>query len=70
MAKQRVSVIKESKTGRNEGFRDNATGKEMTRGEFADRIQRGEYSDYHVRTVDGKRIPASNPDGSKKNNLG
>ncbi len=70
MAKQRVSVIRESGSGRNEGFRDNLTGESMTRGQFADRIERGDYPDFHVRRVDGKRTPASNPDGDKKGNLG
>lgn len=67
--KKRISVTKESDSGRNERFRDNATGEEMTRGQFADRIERGDYPDFHVRNVDGKRTPASNPDGNKKNNL-
>ena len=68
--KGRVSVTQESSTGRNTQFRDNRTGRSMTRGEFADRIERGEYPGYHVREVDGKRTPASNPDGKEGNNLG
>ena len=70
MAKQRVSVTRESSTGRNEGFRDNRTGKEMTRPEFVRAIEAGKYPDYHVRAVEGKPTPASNPDGKKNNNLG
>jgi hypothetical protein len=70
MAKRRVSVTRESESGRNEGFRDNRTGKEMTRPQFVKLIEGGKYPDYHVRTVEGKPTPASNPDGNKKNNLG
>ena len=33
-------------------------------------IEQGAYPDYHVRKVEGKRTPASNPDTGKKNNLG
>ncbi|MEQ8724456.1 MAG: hypothetical protein RID81_24445 [Sandaracinaceae bacterium] len=69
MAKKPVTVTRESDSGRNERFRDPNTGKEMTRGEFANRIERGEFPDYHIRNVGGKRTPASNPDGNKKNNL-
>lgn len=42
----------------------------MGRGEFADRIESGQYPDYHVRNIGGKRTPVSNPDGSEGNNLG
>ena len=37
---------------------------------FVERIRRGEYSDYHVRIVEGVPTPASNPDKSEGNNLG
>lgn len=70
MAQRRVSVTKESNTGRNTGFRDNQTGRTMSRGEFADRIERGQYPEYHVRKTGGQRTPAANPDGKKGNNLG
>lgn len=69
-SKPRVSVVKETTTGRNEKFRDNATGDVMTRTQFADHIEQGRYPEYHVRNVNGKRTPASNPDGKTKNNLG
>jgi hypothetical protein len=42
----------------------------MTRSEFVERIEQGEYDRYHVRRVHGRKIPASNPDGSEINNLG
>lgn len=67
--KPRVSVTRETSTGRNTGFKDNRTGEQMSRGEFCDRIEGGKYPGYHVREVGGLRTPASNPDGSKKNNL-
>jgi hypothetical protein len=67
---KRVSVTRESKTGRNEQFRDNSTGRNMSRGAFADKIDDGLYPSYHVRIVGGKRTPTSNPDGSEGNNLG
>lgn len=65
----RIEVIKENKSGLNQSFRDNQTGKVMTRGEFADAIQKGLYDDYHVMKQNNKRIPRSNPDRSKNNNL-
>ena len=70
MANKRISVTKETSTGRNTEFRDNHTGRPMSRGEFADRIDSGEYRNYHVRVIDGKRTPVSNPDGKGSNNLG
>lgn len=70
MAKEpRVSVTKESKTGRNEKFQDNKTGESMTRSQFAKKIDQGNYPDYHTRKVHGKKTPVSNPDKTKKNNL-
>lgn len=71
MAKGRVTVIDESNSGMNRRFRDNWTGAEMTRGQFADEIQRGNYGDYNVQKLpDGRRIPRSNPNGSQVDNLG
>lgn len=66
----KVKVIKESDTGLNQKFVDTKTGKEMTRGKFVEEIKKGNYDDYHVRKVNGKNIPASNPDSKKQNNLG
>ena len=67
--KPRVRVIKESETGLNEQFLDVKTNRVMSRREFADAIERGEYPDYHVMRMNNKRIPRSNPDKSKNNNL-
>ena len=69
MAK-RVTVISETDSGRNERFRDNATGHTMSRTEFVARIEDGRYDNYHVRVVNGVKTPVSNPDRSENNNLG
>lgn len=69
MAK-RISVTKETETGRNERFRDNKTNKEMSRTELVSEIKKGNYENYHVRNIGGKDTPVSNPDKSENNNLG
>ena len=69
MAK-RVTVTRESSTGRNESFRDNYTGANMTRSQFVKQIQQGNYEHYHVRNINGVATPVSNPDNSSRNNLG
>lgn len=70
MAYKRVSVTRESSTGRNEGFHDNRTGANMTRSGFVKAIENGSYTHYHVRDINGIKTPVSNPDKSQKNNLG
>lgn len=37
---------------------------------FVFRIQADQYDNYHVRRVQGRPTPVSNPDGKKGNNLG
>ena len=69
MAK-RVIVTRESSSGRNLNFSDSRTGKSMTRAQFVREIRSGNYDDYYVRTINGIATPASNPDGSSRNNLG
>jgi hypothetical protein len=69
MAK-RVSVTNESDSGRNQQFRDNVSGRSMTRAEFVRQIQGGTYDNYHIRIVNGVPTPVSNPDRSDRNNLG
>ena len=69
MARKRVSVTAESKSGLNQKFHDNYTNKDMTRAQFVREIEDGKYSQYHVRNVNSKKVPASNPDSSKNNNL-
>lgn len=68
--KKIISVLNESEKGRNERFRDNASGKEMTRSQFVKAIERGSYEDYHIRVINNIKTPVSNPDKSKNNNLG
>jgi len=69
MANKKITVIRETPTGLNTHFDVPSQGV-VTRGRLADQIERGQHPDYHVRRVDGRRIIASNPDSSDKNNLG
>lgn len=69
MAK-RVSVTRESSTGRNLGFHDNYTGANMNRRQFVSQIENGNYPNHHVRVINGVKTPVSNPDRSTRNNLG
>ena len=70
MGRQRVSVTKESNTGRNERFHDNYKGTDMTRSQFVREINNGNYENYHVRNINGVQTPVSNPDSTRNNNLG
>lgn len=70
MARKRISVKNESKTGRNTSFKDNYSGKTMTRSQFVSQIKQGKYDNYHVRNINGVATPVSNPDSSSNNNLG
>lgn len=67
---KRLSVIKESKTGRNEVFWDAKLGIAITRGKLVKKIRTGNYPGYHVMKSNGVDTPRSNPDKSKDNNLG
>lgn len=66
----RIKVGKQSSTGRNLTFHDNQTGRNMNRNQFVKSIEKGNYTNYHVRTINGVPTPCSNPDKSKNNNLG
>jgi hypothetical protein len=66
---KRVRVTQETETGRNQRFHDPDKDKYMSRTEFVERIQGGQYPDYHVRKVHGLNTPVSNPDRSEGNNL-
>lgn len=68
MAKN-VRVTRETSSGLNTKFTKPGVGS-MTRGEFVKRINAGKEPDYHVRKINGRNVPASNPDPSKGNNLG
>ena len=69
MAK-RVTVTRESSSGRNQRFRDNYSDRGMSRSEFVKKIRSGDYGNYHVRKINGLSTPVSNPDGKEANNLG
>ena len=51
MARKRVTVTKESNTGRNQKFHDNYTGADMSRPDFVKQIENGNYSNYHVKNT-------------------
>lgn len=67
---KRVSVTRESNTGRNERFHDNYKNTDMTRSQFVREIRNGNYDNFHVRMINGVATPVSNPDKSINNNLG
>jgi len=69
MVRKRVTVTKESKTGQNQQFHDNRTGADMTRPQFVQKIEQGNYPNYHVRKINGVKTPVSNPDETDGNNL-
>ncbi|PCJ47669.1 MAG: hypothetical protein COA74_11070 [Gammaproteobacteria bacterium] len=69
MGRKRITVTKESGTGRNQKFHDNHTGSDMTRTQFVNKIEKGDYLNYHVREVNGIKTPVSNPDATRNNNL-
>ncbi len=66
---KRVTVSKESGSGRNLNFHDNYTNKNMTRSDFVKEIEKGNYSNYHVRKINNIKTPVSNPDSTTNNNL-
>ncbi len=66
---KRITVTRETDTGRNTHFRDNSTGNNMTRNQFVTKIRNGLYDDYYVRDINGVPTPCSKPDSSKANNL-
>jgi hypothetical protein len=69
MSRKRISVTKESDSGRNQKFHDNFKGHDMTRAQFVRQIEQGSYTNYHVREINGVKTPVSNPDSSTNNNL-
>jgi hypothetical protein len=69
MNRKNIRVTNESDSGRNNQFFDPNSNRTMSRTQFADRIESGEYGGYHVRKVNGLRTPVSNPDHSERNNL-
>tara|TARA_R110002060_G_scaffold35268_1_gene46128 strand:+ start:1620 stop:1832 length:213 start_codon:yes stop_codon:yes gene_type:complete len=69
MGRKRVSTTKESETGRNQQFKDNFTGEEMSKSQFVKKIEAGEYKNYHVRKINGVKTSVSNQDPNADNNL-
>jgi uncharacterized protein DUF3892 len=69
IARKKISVTKESDTGRNTRFKDNYNGKSMTTKQFVNQIKSGNYENYHIRKINGVETPVSNPDKTKDNNL-
>ena len=67
--KNRIMVIKQTKTGRNVLFYDRVRQTKMTREVFVNLIAQGGYPGYHVRMIDGIPTPVSNPDFTVYNNL-
>ena len=67
---KRLSVIKESPTGRNLVFRDNITHRIEIGQLFVEKILNGGYGKYHIRMINGIPTVVSNPDRSLANNLG
>ena len=51
MGRQRVSVTRESNTGRNQRFHDNYRSTDMTRGQFVKEINNGNYENYHEKIL-------------------
>ncbi|KHM52401.1 hypothetical protein NZ47_05065 [Anaerovibrio lipolyticus] len=66
---KRLTVTKESNTGRNIEFRDNMTGEIISDKEAIKRTENGMYTDYMVQIRYGKKTLVSKPDGDKNNNL-
>ncbi len=66
---KRVTVTREDDNGRNQGFHDNVTNRNMNREQFVKSIERGNYDGYHVRVINNIPTPCSNPDRSTNNNL-
>ncbi|WP_062515833.1 hypothetical protein [Halobacillus sp. KGW1] len=65
--RKNVKVTQENDSGLNQKFQ--VGNRELTRGQFADEIEQGKHPGYHNAKMNGKRIPRSNPDRKKKNNL-
>lgn len=70
MTKRRITVTRERASGLNTHFNVPGQG-EVTRGELARQIRRGDHPDYHVlKDPEGRLIPRSNPNGRESDNLG
>lgn len=71
MAKPRLTVVQESKTGKNEKFKDNTTGKVITSSQAIKLVKQGEYKDYAVsKDKNGCEYIRRKADGNENTNLG
>lgn len=71
MTKQpKIKVTKEGPTGLNTRFKVQGTPGIEPRTKLIKDVKQGKHPDYHVRNNGRVEYIASNPDGSKKNNLG
>jgi hypothetical protein len=74
MAKAKLIVTKETKTGRNIEFQDTRNNRKMTDKNLISRLKTGKSSyneDYCVKhDKKGNEYVSSKPDGNEKNNLG
>ena len=69
MAKN-IKVTKESESGLNQKFHVTSQG-EVNRGDLNLQITQGKHPYYHImHHQSGAKVPRSNPDKSKRNNLG
>lgn len=67
---KRLSVVKESPTGRNLVFRDNRAHRIEIGRLVVEKILNGGYGKYHIRMIRGVPTVVSDPDHSVANNLG
>ncbi|GEO64444.1 MULTISPECIES: hypothetical protein [Companilactobacillus] len=66
----RIKVTSESDSGRNNSFHDNYKGTDMSRQQFVNEINKGNYPNYSVKKIHNIPTPVSKPDSSINNNLG
>ena len=67
--KPTIKVTKESTTGLNTRFKVSGKAKEVPRTTMVKEVKQGMHPGYHVRDNGRVKFIASNPDGSKGNNL-
>ncbi|WP_299736286.1 DUF3892 domain-containing protein [uncultured Roseobacter sp.] len=66
----KIEVTKESSTGLNTRFKVRGKSAEVPRTKLVNEVKQGKHPEYHVRSNGRVEYVASNPDGSKRNNLG
>jgi hypothetical protein len=64
-----IRAITQTPTGRNTKFKNIKTRKTITLEKFIREIQKGNYNGYHIRKMNNKKVPVSNRDKFKGNNL-